>query len=100
MVMEVSLINGGKVESVFGVYSVQGKSYFCCSPDGYGGLLVLSESEVNSDGVGVPGYFIDIADGFYHPAVGDRSRLAGLLECDPESYFEFRRALAEMGKHA
>jgi len=92
--MEVTIKKTGATEQVFGVYMKSGKKYFCCSPQGYGGLLVYSEDEAESIDSGVPSEFIHKGDGSYHPAIASSHILDGLLECDPKSYSEFIGSLS------
>ena len=84
----------GKLLSVYAFYWLEGKLYFMCSPEGYEGLIVYSDSEVEiTDGcLGNDMILVEVGSGdkiIVHKHLCQNNLMDRLSEYEPEAYKEF-----------
>ncbi|MBN8646778.1 MAG: hypothetical protein J0L55_02400 [Caulobacterales bacterium] len=87
-----------EILEVYGVYEVNNKCYYLCSPQKYEGLMALNEGKVEiiDNTFSEKMYFHqdkEISFGVYHWAIYEDYLFDGLSEHDPNAYAEFVRRL-------
>ncbi|WP_273050292.1 hypothetical protein [Pseudoalteromonas sp.] len=80
---------------VYGFYEISNIKYFLCNPDGYIGLMTISEKKADVIDGTVGDEFIPYQsdsgiEAMVNKFIIENGLLEGLIECNPESYEKFR----------
>jgi len=90
----------GKLLTVYGIYWVEGKEYYFCSPEKYEGLMVYSEDDVEVINNKLHSDYVltNIGENhrmICHEVLLKNNLLDRLSECEKSAYYEFLIGLKE-----
>lgn len=91
--MRIKRMDSGANVEVFGVYWIDGKTYFCGLSKGYDGLLAHDSHEVEIIEASLLGDYVYVKDGVFYKPIVDEGIVDDLLEGDSEVFPRFLEIL-------